>query len=83
MNFKARYAWPLYSALVGAVVSLCLATAAGAQTGSPAKTRPAAAATAAKLPAFTYGQHPGAMAFADEVMEGTLSLPVLQGGLSP
>ena len=67
MNFKARYAWPLYSALASAVLGLCLATAAGAQSGSPAKTRPAAAATAAKLPAFTYGQHPGAMAFADDL----------------
>lgn len=32
---------------------------------------------------FVHGQPHVAMAFADEVMEGTLSLPVLQGGLSP
>ncbi|MDP2221581.1 MAG: lytic murein transglycosylase B [Hydrogenophaga sp.] len=37
---------------------------ASAQSGSPAKVRPA---SVAKQPAFTYGQHPGAMAFADDL----------------
>lgn len=32
---------------------------------------------------FVHGQPHVAMAFADEVVEGTLSLPALQGGLSP
>jgi membrane-bound lytic murein transglycosylase B len=37
---------------------------ASAQSGSPAKVRPT---SVAKQPAFTYGQHPGAMAFADDL----------------
>jgi membrane-bound lytic murein transglycosylase B len=64
--FKGRRFHPLHSS-ARAVLALCLATgftAASAQTASPAKVRPAAAA---KQPAFTYGQHPEAMAFADDL----------------
>ncbi|WP_416142222.1 lytic murein transglycosylase B [Hydrogenophaga sp.] len=53
--------------MVSAVLGLSLTAAVSAQTSSPAKTRPAAATATAKLPAFTYGQHPGAMAFADDL----------------
>ncbi len=74
--------WPVRTALRCALLGLGLGLgcAAVAQTGSPAKTRPASAATpaatpatqpaaaqAAKQPAFRYGQHPEAMAFADEL----------------
>jgi membrane-bound lytic murein transglycosylase B len=49
------------------MLALCLAsglTAASAHAAKPAKLRPT---TTAKEPAFRYGQHPGAMAFADEL----------------
>jgi membrane-bound lytic murein transglycosylase B len=70
--------WPARTALRCALLGLGLGLggAAVAQTGSPAKTRPASAATpatpqaaaqATKQPAFRYGQHPEAMAFADEL----------------
>jgi membrane-bound lytic murein transglycosylase B len=64
--FKGRRFHPLHSS-ARAALALCLATsftAASAQTASPAKVRPA---PAAKQPAFTYGQHPEAMAFADDL----------------
>ena len=66
MIFKGRRFFPLLCS-TRAVLALCLATgftAASAQPTSPAKVRPAAAA---KQPAFTYGQHPEAMAFADDL----------------
>ena len=66
MIFKGRRFFPLLCS-TRAVLALSLATgftAASAQPTSPAKVRPAAAA---KQPAFTYGQHPEAMAFADDL----------------
>ena len=76
--------WPVRTALRCALLGLGLSlggaavaqTSSPEATGSPAKTRPASAATpartpttqqAAKQPAFRYGQHPEAMAFADEL----------------
>jgi membrane-bound lytic murein transglycosylase B len=50
-----------------AVLALCLATGlstASAQTTRTAKAHPA---SAPQQPAFNYGQHPGAMAFADDL----------------